>query len=61
MKILGLLFGIAVAAVVGWLLLRGLLAAAGCVVRLVLALLLLGLLGATWTMLSFMFTGGAGW
>lgn len=61
MKILGLLFGTAVAAVVGWLLLRGLLAAAGCVVRLVLALLLLGLLGATWTMLSFLFTGGAGW
>ncbi|WP_116304899.1 hypothetical protein [Cupidesulfovibrio sp. HK-II] len=61
MKILGLIFVAAVAGVVGWLLLRGLLAAAGCVLRLFLGLLLLALLGATWTMLSFLVTGGAGW
>jgi glucan phosphoethanolaminetransferase (alkaline phosphatase superfamily) len=61
MKILGLIFVAAVAVVVGWLLLRGLLAAAGCVLRLFLGLLLLALLGATWTMLSFLVTGGAGW
>uniref|UniRef100_B8DKI2 Uncharacterized protein n=1 Tax=Nitratidesulfovibrio vulgaris (strain DSM 19637 / Miyazaki F) TaxID=883 RepID=B8DKI2_NITV9 len=61
MKILGLIFVAAVAAVLGWLLLRGLLAAAGCVLRLFLGLLLLALLGATWSMLSFLFPGGAGW
>lgn len=61
MKILGLVFVAAVAGVLGWLLLRGLLAAAGCVLRLFLGLLLLALLGATWSMLSFLFTGGAGW
>lgn len=61
MKILGLIFVAAVAAVVGWLLLRGLLAAAGCVLRLFLGVLLLALLGATWTMVSFLVTGGAGW
>ncbi|MBG3878068.1 hypothetical protein FVW20_13890 [Desulfovibrio oxamicus] len=61
MKILGLIFVAAVAAVLGWLLLRGLLAAAGCVLRLFLGLLLLALLGATWSMLSFLLTGGAGW
>lgn len=61
MKILGLIFVAAVAGVVGWLLLRGLLAAAGCVLRLFLGLLLLALLGAAWTMVSFLFTGGAGW
>lgn len=61
MKILGLIFVAAVAAVLGWLLLRGLLAAAGCVLRLFLGLLLLALLGATWFMLSFLLTGGAGW
>ncbi|HCG05360.1 MAG TPA: hypothetical protein DEV75_10755 [Desulfovibrio sp.] len=61
MKILGLIFVAAVAVVVGWLLLRGLLAAAGCVLRLFLGLLLLALLGATWTMVSFLVTGGAGW
>lgn len=61
MKILSLIFVAAVAVVVGWLLLRGLLAAAGCVLRLFLGLLLLALLGATWTMVSFLVTGGAGW
>jgi|GEM_PF-2254988 glucan phosphoethanolaminetransferase (alkaline phosphatase superfamily) len=61
MKILGLIFVAAVAVVVGWLLLRGLLAAAGCVLRLFLGVLLLALLGATWTMVSFLVTGGAGW
>ncbi len=61
MKILGLIFVAAVAVVVGWLLLRSLLAAAGCVLRLFLGVLLLALLGATWTMVSFLVTGGAGW
>ncbi|WP_245590759.1 hypothetical protein [Nitratidesulfovibrio termitidis] len=60
-QILSLIFVTAVALVLGWLLVRGLLAAAGCVLRLFLGLLLLGLLGATWSMLSYLFSGGAGW
>ncbi|HEU6438273.1 MAG TPA: hypothetical protein VE028_12545 [Nitratidesulfovibrio sp.] len=60
-QILSLIFVTAVALVLGWLLVRGLLAAAGCVLRLFLGLLLLALLGATWSMLSYLFSGGAGW
>ncbi len=60
-QILSLIFVSAVALVLGWLLVRGLLAAAGCLLRLFLGLLLLALLGTTWSMLSYLFSGGTGW